>query len=439
MKIEPFQVVRTSATSCPAAVGQRTFFYLRRHDPANPSFSLVTQVLLAGPLDHRRLETSIRELTQRHSVFRTRLEEVERGVVRQYVIPCERAPAVALPVTDLSTLAPDEQKIAQHAIVEQLRVGHDLDAGSVLRCHAIVLGADRIVLALSIHHAAGDGAAVRLFFDELARLYVGSAGDDDPLCFIDFADSLARWTQSPGGQAERAYWRDRLADAPRLELPHDHPREAVDARRDAVPFGLVGEPMSQLTESYSESERSGAARIASELGMHASAVYLAGVAHVLHGLTGQSDLCIEAAHNQRMGRRGLECIHGTFGTGRVMRIDASGSPSWPELARRTKEVVYDAYRRSWVPITDLAPHWIRRVLFNYLPQNMKQEYEFAPNVRATPIATPFSAQWNRHWDLQFLVRDTFRKIDLFYNTKLFERTTARMILDRFIELIRSSA
>jgi hypothetical protein len=438
-KIEIFKVKRTTATSCPAFGGQHMFFYLDRDAPDHPSMWVVAALLVEGPLDVRALETSLRELVRRHSVFRTGLVEVAPGELIQRVLPPDAA-HLSFELTDLSRSAPDEQERAQDAIVEQLASGsYDLAVGPGLRCHVGVLAPDRNLLALAIHHVASDGTGVALLHDEIGRLMAGESTDERPLCFIDFADSVAQWTESSGGRAEREYWRERLAGAPPLELPVDHPRAAIDARRDAAPFGLATEPMAQLAVPFSDEVHAGITRMASAEGTTAHAVYLAALASVLSELTGQTDLSIECVHNHRMGHPLLERVHGNVGSTRVMRIDATGAPAWPELARRAKQVVGDAYRRSWVPVIDLAHHSIRRVLFNYIPTSLERDFQLGPNLRARMIMPKFSDAWRRHWDLQLLVLEQSRAIVLFYSLSLFEKATAQMILDRYVALLTSAA
>jgi myxalamid-type nonribosomal peptide synthetase MxaA len=440
-KIAIFRLERTTATSGPAFGSQHTFFYLQQEHPGHPSVWLTAGLLFEGPLDPRRLETSLHELVRRHTVYRTGLVEESRGDLRQHVRPFD-VHHVGFQVTDMTGLAAAEEPGVLATMFEQLRAQtQDLAVGPGLRCHVAMLAPDRHMVALAIHHVACDGTGLRLLLEELGRLYAGTAKDDRPLCFIDFVHSNVRWAESSAGQAERAYWQQRLAGAPPVELPVDHSRAEIDARRDAVPFGFVGQPMARLAAKVSDAAHAAVSRMAVEAGTTANVVYLAALGFVLHELTGQTDVCIESAQSHRMGRPALEQMHGSLTSPRVMRLDVSGKPTWQALVRRAKEVVFDAYRRSWVPIIDLAPASIRRVMCNYFPASttVATALDFGPGMTVRELVSGFPDQWTRHWDLQFLVLEKARAVMVFYSMPLFKEQTAQMILDRYVALIESAA
>src|SRR5207247_404307 len=96
------------------------------------------------------------------------------------------------------------------------------------------------------HHIAWDYQSKVVLYKELAALYQAfyegrpSPLAELPIQYADFAFWQRQYVQGETLDKLSGYWKSKLAGAPpKLELPADHPRPAVQSLRGAkVPFGL---------------------------------------------------------------------------------------------------------------------------------------------------------------------------------------------------------
>ena len=88
-----------------------------------------------------------------------------------------KAPALPLPVVDLSALPPERRKgEARRRLHREADRAFDLGAGCLLRGLLVVQGTDDRVLSLLLHHLAGDGWSTGVLARELIAGYAGEIG-----------------------------------------------------------------------------------------------------------------------------------------------------------------------------------------------------------------------------------------------------------------------
>src|SRR5436853_3381911 len=90
-----------------------------------------------------------------------------------------------------------------------------------------------------MHHIVSDRWSMGVLTAEVARLYDAVVkGEPSPLReptvqYADFALWQREWLQGEALERQLAYWRERLAGAPVVELPTDRPRPPVQSFRGA--------------------------------------------------------------------------------------------------------------------------------------------------------------------------------------------------------------
>ena len=205
----------------PLSFGQERLWFLDRLDPDASAYVMPSVLRLHGRLDPAALQAAIAASVARHEILRTRIE-IHDGQPHQVV----DAGAFTLEQIDL---AADPAALDAH-VARLVTTRFDLAAGLPIRGALLRLGADEHVLALAIHHIAGDGWSMGVLLGEVAAHYAGRSGTLPPLP-IQYAD-VALWqrAQLADGTLERQldYWRGALAGVPdTLDLPLDRPRRSM--------------------------------------------------------------------------------------------------------------------------------------------------------------------------------------------------------------------
>ncbi|NEB75230.1 amino acid adenylation domain-containing protein [Streptomyces sp. SID14478] len=312
--------------------GQRLWF-LDKWAPGQAVYNSPLGLRLSGDLDHEKLVAALTLVVARHESLRTRYSE-EHGVPHQIIDP---APArVDIPLTDLSQ-RPDAEEEARALALEVATGAFDLASGPLLRARLIRLAPQEHLLVLCIHHIATDGWSTGILVSELTACYaatVAGTSPDLPQLPVQYAD-FAAWERerASAGTTDRlvAYWRERLADLPALDLPTDRPRPAEQSfRGDTAVLRLPD----GLRTRLGELARAEQATLLS--------VVLAAFNALLTRYTGAKDVVVGSVFSGR-DHPDIERLIGFFADTLVLRTDTAGDPTFSELIARTRETVLGAH------------------------------------------------------------------------------------------------
>jgi len=226
--------VVAEAADYPVSHAQRRLWILDQLWTSGAAYTLSAAYLLNGPFDVAAFGRAFAALIRRHEALRTvfvAAEGDEAETVRQRVLA---DPKTGLGLIDLR--GETDPEAAARALAEQdAETPFDLAAGPLLRAQVLVVGADRHVLLVAIHHIVSDAASVAIMVDELLVLYRAETeeGGSDPLppLRIHYKD-YAAWDNAriatDDSRRDLDYWRTQLAGplVP-LDLPLDRPRPAL--------------------------------------------------------------------------------------------------------------------------------------------------------------------------------------------------------------------
>jgi amino acid adenylation domain-containing protein/non-ribosomal peptide synthase protein (TIGR01720 family) len=344
-RIEP----RGDDGPAPLAFAQQRLWFLDQMEPGNPFYNVDATLRLRLRLRVGALEAAINAIVRRHESLRTTFR-LRGGEPVQSVAPELHVP---LPVVDLRGHPEPAAEALRLAHVEALRP-FDLARGPLIRARLLQLGDADWALVLSLHHIVSDGWSMGVFGRELSALYGAYAGGrepdlpDLPIQYADFAVWQRSWLSGERLDEQIAYWRERLADLPPLELPLDRPRPAVQtysgaSYRFTVPAGV--------TASLKELSRRSDATLFMTL--------LAAFAVVLSRYARQQDVAVGSPIANR-NRAELEGLIGFFVNTLVLRCDLSGDPTFRALLARVRETCLGAYVHQDLPferlVEELQPH-----------------------------------------------------------------------------------
>ena len=318
----------------PLSFGQGRLWFFDQLNPGNTVYLVPLLIGLKGELDRAALESAFVWLVERHESLRTSFR-TNGGKLRQSSIQTIRP---ELKFADFSDHGEAEREAELQAINRQeAETPFDLAKPPLFRLKLVRFAAHDHLLVFTLHHILVDGSSTVILIRELAQAYAAYADGRTPApppLTVNYRDFTV-WQRARFGGAslERLteYWRERLKNAPVLELPSDHPRpEKQSYRGQRLPI--------QFSKSLSDSLKSLAADRKVSLYM----VLLAAWQVLLARLAGQDDLVIGSPIEKR-DRAGLAGVVGYFSDIAPMRADLSGEPSFAEFLIRVRRNALDAY------------------------------------------------------------------------------------------------
>ncbi|MDB4948385.1 MAG: pcbAB [Gemmatimonadetes bacterium] len=310
--------------------------------PGIAFYNIPLAVRLTGELDVDGLRRALGQVVRRHEALRTTFRSTAAGV-EQVVNPA--SPAFPLPLSDLSALPYDAAEAqAQRIATAEASTAFDLSRDGVLRGRLVRIGRDEHLLLLTVHHIAADGWSIGVLFREMAALYEAfregrpSPLPDLPVQYADFAAWQRGWLSDEVLAPQLAYWRARLADAPRvMELPTDRPRPTEGRHRGGMlRFSVPADLAARLRETARRHDAT------------TFMVLLAAFDLLLHRLGGGDDLVVGSPVAGR-ARPETEGLIGFFINTVALRTDLGGDPTPAELIGRVREATLEAYAHQDLP------------------------------------------------------------------------------------------
>ena len=317
----------------PLSFAQQRLWFIDQLDPGNSVYNFPAALRLKGQLNVAALERSINEIVKRHETLRTTFVTVD-GRPAQVIAPTV---IVTLPVLSLQELSESAREAeVQRLVIAEAHQPFDLARGPLLRVTLLRLAEEEHVGLLTMHHIVSDGWSTGILIREMAFFYKSFSSERSSslpelaIQYADFAHWQRQWLQGEVLETQLNYWKERLLDAPLLELPTDHPRPAAQTFRGSHQSLRLPRTLSDGLKALSRQE-----------GTTLFMTLLAAFQILLHRYTSQDDLIVGTPIANR-NRLEIEGLIGFFVNTLVMRTDLSGNPGFRELSRRVREVCLGA-------------------------------------------------------------------------------------------------
>ncbi|MFC9328531.1 amino acid adenylation domain-containing protein [Kitasatospora sp. NPDC057015] len=427
--------------SYPLTAEQRRLWFLQQLRPKDAGYNMYLAQRWRGPLSVPALTAALARLVARHEVLRTRFEMVGDQPLQLVGRPA----AIAVEVVDIEPPGGEGAPVPDELITEvaglRANAPFDLASGPLLRPTVYRLGPDDQVFTLVMHHIISDGWSAKMMWEELlagyrAELAGGPAVEPPPVQrqFGDYALAEAERLAGPAGDADFAYWREKLAGVPPLLLPTDRPlpkRPGHEAEFTMIRLDA------ELTD--------GVERLAREQRCTPFMVLLAAYQVLLSRWSGQHDF---AVGTPVAGRNEVEheAMLGYFSKTAVVRADLSGDPDFRTVLRRVRSATMGALSHQDVPLERLMPALgiarernrppVFQTLFVLQSQNEVTggATEAPEGVVLEPVDAGFAqAKFEVLLDIW---RDADGMLASFcFSRELFDRQTVEAVTDRYRELL----
>jgi amino acid adenylation domain-containing protein len=421
-------------TDLPLSFAQQRLWFLDQLEPGNPAFGVPITVRLTGPLNVPALSQSLNEIVRRHESLRTSFPS-PNGQPIQNVASNVTFP---VPMTDLTGWQEGDQIEELNKLRErELQLPWNLASGPVLRARLLRLTDREHVLLLATHHISFDGWSIGVLIDELASLYEAfTLGNPSPLLplavqYADFAVWQRQWLQGKYLKVQLDYWREQLAGAPpMLALPTDRPRPAFQTFNGDAEALVIPKDVALALKELSQRE-----------GVTLFMTLLAAFKLLLARYSGQQDISVGSylANRSRIETEGLI---GFFVNTVVLRTRLSDDLTFRQLLPRVRDTALGAYAHQDVPFEKLLEELRPERALDHSPffqvmfvlQNAPM-----PAITLTELAvSPVPMEIRRsNFDLTLWMAETADGLSgsLEYNTDLFNRATARRLLEHFQTLL----
>ncbi|WP_460700196.1 amino acid adenylation domain-containing protein, partial [Nocardia thraciensis] len=427
----------------PLSLAQQRMWFLNQFDTASAAYNIPIAVRLSGDLDTAALRAAIADLVTRHETLRTVYPQTEDGPV-QVILPV----AQAVPELEVHTVTPADIGGIVAAVASTT---FDVTTEVPVRV-ALIEVADaataEYVLAMVVHHIAGDGASVGPLTRDLMVAYAarsaGHAPDWAPLA-VQYAD-YSLWQRGllgdendPESLAARqiAYWRSALEGLPdQLELPTDRPRPPVQSFAGGkVEIRIDAETHRALAD------------MARAEGATLFMVVHTALAVLLARLSGTGDIAVGTPIAGR-GEAVLDDLIGMFVNTLVFRTRVDGAEPFTALLGRQREADIQAFANADVPFERLvevlnpvrstARHPLFQVGLSF--QNLAWAGLELPGLRVSGIDHDNQLS---QFDLHLIATDHYGEAGapqgitgvFTYATDLFEQDTVQGFADRFVRLV----
>jgi amino acid adenylation domain-containing protein/non-ribosomal peptide synthase protein (TIGR01720 family) len=421
----------------PLSFAQQRMWYVSQLDPTGIAYNIPLVLELDGELDEEALETSLRILINRHEPLRTSFAMADGGPVQrvreQVLFRMDRI--------DLSQLAGLEQTASLTRVAELVTdAPFDLEQAPLLRAALIDLGGRRHRLVLALHHVIADGGSLDVLARELTVCYAASRQGaapqlpDLPFQYVDYAQWERDAASGDDETRDLEDWVARLRDTPRLTLPYDRARPALQTFRGGAVSDVVSADIAGRVQAIGQAQQASP-----------FATLLAAFQILMARVTGQQDVCVGTPAGNR-ARPELEGLVGLFVNTVALRTRLDLREPFRANLARTRETVVHALERAHVPFERIID-----------ALRLEREPSRQPLVDVMFVVADSPIEQLQFADLRLRsvdVESNSAKFDLLvacqptpgglrlswqYNADLFDATTITRLADAFRELLGAIA
>ena len=332
----------------PLSLLQGQMWHFETTSPTPGFYNEAIRHRLSRPVDTGMLREALGATVARHEALRTRFPADAGGPYQSIVASL----TPELEVADLRAVAAADREnaLARLAQTEQ-RMPFDLEAGPPFRFRLFRLTDDISELMICLDHMIADDTSMSLLLgDVLAHHDALAAGRpaDLPALGVQYADFAVwqrKWFTPEREQAQRSYWRAKLAGVPETR---------------AVPYGTEGPPDSVDLRVPPQVHcllldrglRARLAALARATATSLSVVCTAAVESLIALSTGDTDTVVLTTFGGRF-RPEVERVVGLFGGFGFIRTDLSGDPPVEVVLRRARASVLGLMENHHLPVLDV--------------------------------------------------------------------------------------
>ena len=388
----------------------------------NTAYNMPYIYKLNGNINKNDLETAFKKLIDRHESLRTSFE-FQNDRPFQRIHKDYSFNIVYLQANGESILD----------IIDKSIKPFNLNEAPILRVKLIELNKGKYILFIDMHHIISDGLSIKIFIEELVKLYNGENLKNINIQYKDYSEWKNNTLKSEESENQERFWLSKLkGELPILDLPLDNTRPVIqDFNGDNIMFTLGKESTKKLKEMCNEYNVT--------LYMLLLAIY----AIMLNKYTSQEDIIIGSSVSGR-SHPDLENIIGMFVNTIAMRNYINIDSTFIEFLNEARQNCLESFLNQDYPFEKLVDklNINRNAAINPVFSTMFDYHTYSENKIKfkdfTLIRYPYEHNVSKV-DLSFDVMENSDDLNfiLVYSSCLFKKETIEKLKDHFINLINN--
>lgn len=307
---------------------QRMYYASQVEEDASTLYNISGGVVFDKIPNIDKLEKTINELIEKHSILRTYFE-LEDGKLVQKI---SKQSDFKLKITEEETN--DLEKIFNDFVKP-----FELLKTQLFRFELVIMKNQKAFLMLDMHHSISDGTSLNILLKDLCKIYNGEKTLEEKVEYKDFAEWEYEKIQNNEFSQAEEYWIKQLnEEVPKLNIPTTYKRSGTESFSGASEYKKINEELSHEIK-----------KVANKLNCTTYMICLAVYYILLYRYTEQKDIIVGSPISGRYIPE-LESVVGMFVNTLALRSKIDIDNSFAEYIEKIKTICLNAYENQEYPL-----------------------------------------------------------------------------------------
>ncbi|WP_299685778.1 condensation domain-containing protein [uncultured Dokdonia sp.] len=214
-----------TSLSYPISDAQRRLWVLSQFEEETIAYNMPINIPLDGSYDIEKFKEAIYATIDRHEILRTVFKENNTGEVHQYILT-QKELDFSINYIDYRASGENATQLVNAYIKEDMSTPFDLENGPLVRASLVHVDNDHYVFYFNMHHIISDGWSMQVLSNDVFAYY-NHFVNNTPLTIADLRiqyKEYASWqlsqVKTAAYETHKNYWKNLLSgDIPTINLP----------------------------------------------------------------------------------------------------------------------------------------------------------------------------------------------------------------------------
>ncbi len=393
----------------PASSAQERIYYAQKLNENSIAYNVSGGILIHKIIAKDKIINIFNTLINHHSSFRTSFVWDNNNLMQKVEVNKK------IDIEFIKDKHNNPQKL-----VNNFAKPFNLSEAPLLRVEVHYTKAKETLVLIDTHHIIVDGTSLAILIENFTKLLNNEVLPANEFEYSDYAVWENRFKTTSKFQELEQYWENKFKgkEIPVINLPYDFStHENQNFVGDIISEKLdekIFESLQKLSQTYNTSTYM----------LLLSAFYI-----LLHKYTGQKDIIIGSPTSSRT-LNNVQNLIGMFVNNMVLENTIDDNLNFADFVAQTKTNVLDTMAHEPYPYELLSRKFnnnLFEVMFTY-----QNEFDFLNK----DIEVLFANNKTSKFNLSLEIIEATKTINLEYSTSLFKETTAKQILNHYINILK---